>query len=150
MASAEHQRATGGRPAPIFGGSALYLGDRVGDPYLDWSVPAGGGGLELANGPDAVQLGLNPMQLRELVDALSATITADDINEASGAYWPAGNDDRYIDWSDYEYERGFDLEIGDGITAVAVTLSVKQLRTWRDWLAADLAEASVRWAHHGG
>ncbi|MFG1840168.1 hypothetical protein ACGFH8_17155 [Micromonospora sp. NPDC049175] len=60
------------------------------------------------------------------------------------AYWPAENDDRYIDWSDFEYERGFDLEIGDGTTAVAVTLSMKQLRIWRDWLAADLAEAPPR------
>lgn len=84
--SADHQRATGGQPARIFGGSALHLGDAPGDPYLDWSVPTSGGGrsLELGSGQDTVQLDLNPKQLRELVDALTATITADDINEVPG------------------------------------------------------------------
>jgi hypothetical protein len=31
-------------------------------------------------------------------------------------------------------------QVGDGTTAVSLTLSMQQLRTWRDWLAADLAE----------
>ncbi|MFF0182621.1 hypothetical protein ACFYPF_26380 [Micromonospora sp. NPDC005223] len=142
LASAQHQQATAGRPARFFGGGALHLGDGPNDPYLDWSMPTTDGGrcLEIGDGRDAVQLDLNPTQLHELVDALTATITADDFAEAPGAYWPGENDDRYIDWSVFEYERGFDVEMGDGDTAVQVTLSMQQLRTWRDWLATDLAE----------
>lgn len=57
---------------------------------------------------------LNPNQMRELHDALTATITADDFADAPGAYWPKENDERYVDWSDFEHEHGFSLEAGDG------------------------------------
>jgi hypothetical protein len=121
---------------------ALHLGDGDEAGYLDWSMRTADGGrnLELGDGVDAVNLDLNPTQMRELHDALSATIAAEDFTEAPNAYWPKENDPRYIDWSDFEYERGFQLEIGDGTTAVAITLSPKQLRAWRDRLAAELTE----------
>ncbi|WP_089156023.1 hypothetical protein [Micromonospora sp. NBS 11-29] len=91
LASAEHQQATVGRPALFFGGGALHLGDGSDDPYLDWSMPTTNGGrcLEIGDGQNAVQLDLTGTQLRELVDALTATITADDFAEAPDAYWPA-------------------------------------------------------------
>ncbi|WP_446215328.1 hypothetical protein [Micromonospora sp. IBHARD004] len=103
---------------------ALYLGDGDDASYLDWSVRTSDGGrnLEIGDGADAVNFDLNPNQMRELHDALSATITADDFTEAPNAYWPGENDHRYIDWSDYEYERGFSLEAGDGCGTVTITL----------------------------
>ncbi|QKW17604.1 hypothetical protein [Verrucosispora sp. NA02020] len=122
--------------------SVLRLGQGADAPYLDWSTRTADGGRNLAIGAgrDAVSLDLNPTQLRELHDALTATITADDFAEAPGGYWPEENSTRYIDWSDFEYERGFLLGIGDGTTAVEMTVSAGQLRAWRDRLATDLAE----------
>ncbi|MGN9811413.1 hypothetical protein ACTMSW_18910 [Micromonospora sp. BQ11] len=69
----------------------------------------GGHSLKLGNGQDTVQFDHNLKQLRELREALTVTITADDFADLPGAYWPWENDDRYIDWSDFEYEGGFDL-----------------------------------------
>ncbi|MFY1599827.1 hypothetical protein [Micromonospora sp. WMMD737] len=119
--------------------SAIYLGDGADVAHLDWSTPTFDGGrtLKLSDGQDAVHLDLSPTQLRELCEALTATITTDDFADTPNAYWPWENDHRYIDWSDFEYERGFHLEIGDGTTTAAVTLTTTQLRAWRDRLAAD-------------
>ncbi|MFI6134029.1 hypothetical protein [Micromonospora sp. NPDC051141] len=120
------------------GGPALHLGDGI---VLDWSVPTGDGGrsLEVADGHgSSVLLDLNPVQMRELCEALTETLNADDVDDTPNAYWPAANDPRYIDWSDYEHERGMLLQVGDGIDAVTITLSPRQLRTWRDRLAADI------------
>ncbi|GAB3189621.1 hypothetical protein FHX75_111258 [Micromonospora palomenae] len=100
----------------------------------------GGRNLEIGDGADAVDFDLNPTQMRELHDALTVTITADDVADAPGAYWPQENDERYIDWSDYEYERGFSLEAGDGTRTVNLTLTMKQLRAWRDRLATELSD----------
>ncbi|MFI8802809.1 hypothetical protein [Micromonospora chalcea] len=100
----------------------------------------GGRNLEIGDGVDAVSFDLNPTQMRELHDALTATITADDFADAPGAYWPQENDERYIDWSVFEYERGFSLEAGDGTRTVDLTLTVKQLQVWRDQLATELSD----------
>ncbi|WP_047892794.1 hypothetical protein [Micromonospora sp. RV43] len=129
--------ATGAREAAR---GALYLGDGDEAGYLDWSLRTSDGGrnLEIGDGADAVSFDLNPTQMRELHEALTATITADDFADAPGAYWPQENDERYIDWSDFEYERGFSLEAGDGTRTVSLTLTMKQLQAWRDRLAADL------------
>ncbi|MGC5329195.1 hypothetical protein [Micromonospora sp. DT62] len=79
---------------------------------------------------------LNPTQMRELHDALTATITADDFADAPGAYRPKENDERYIAWSDFEYEHGFSPEAGGGIRMVTLALTLKQLQARRDQLAA--------------
>ncbi|MFI9531416.1 hypothetical protein [Micromonospora rosaria] len=132
------------REARLRAFGALRLGRGEDAPYLDWSVPTADGGrnLEFGDGHDTVDLDLNPTQLRELHDALTATLTADDLDEAFNAYTPWENDDRYIDWSVFEYETGFQLEIGDGTTAVTVNLTPGQLRAWRDRLATTLTDRS--------
>jgi hypothetical protein len=135
--------ATGAREAAR---GALYLGDGDDAAYLDWSMrtPDGGRNLEIGAGADAVSFDLNPTQMRELHDALTATITADDFADAPGAYWPQENDEQYIDWSDFEYERGFSLEAGDGTRTVNLTLTMKQLQAWRDRLATELADGDTQ------
>ncbi|MFI5837741.1 hypothetical protein ACIA5A_29090 [Micromonospora sp. NPDC051300] len=132
-------RAFAGAASQV-GGPALHLGDGI---VLDWSMPTGDGGrrLEVADGyGSSVLLDLTGVQVRELCEALTETLNADDVDDTPNAYWPAANDPRYIDWSDYEHERGVLLQVGDGVDAVTITLSPRQLRTWRDRLTADIDE----------
>ncbi|MEV4212539.1 hypothetical protein [Micromonospora sp. NPDC049662] len=119
----------------------VLIGAANATPYLDWSRDRTGGGcsFEIGNGADALTLDLDLVQLRELRDSLSESLQ--DFDGSANAFTPVANGDAYIDWNDFEYERGFSLAAGDGTREVQFYLTYPQLRAWHDQLAADLRRA---------